>query len=87
VFAQSEANQDVVQLFLVIQGYCCRFEDHQQSMWALKQAKHRVSMYYQAHDVTNTEYVDHFKALIGVFKTYRGAYGRKPGLVSSLHKE
>jgi hypothetical protein len=56
-FVQAKANQDVVQLLLVIQGYCCRFDDHQQSTWALKQAKHQVSMYYQAHDVTNTECV------------------------------
>jgi hypothetical protein len=39
-FVQAEANQDVVQLLLVIQGYCCRFDDHQQSTWALEQAKH-----------------------------------------------
>ena len=56
-FVQAEANQDIVQLLLVIQGYCYRFDDHQQSTWALKQAKHQVSMYCQAHDVTNTKYV------------------------------
>jgi hypothetical protein len=34
-------------------------------------------MYYQTHDVTNTdtEYVEHFKALVGVVETYGGAYG------------
>ncbi len=31
--------------------------------------------------MTNTEYVEHFKALIGIVKTYGGAYGHKPGLV------
>jgi hypothetical protein len=41
-----------------------------------------VSTYYQAHDVTNTEYVEHFKTLIGVVETYGGAYGHKPGLVA-----
>jgi hypothetical protein len=56
-FVQAEADQDIVQLLLVIQGYCYRFDDHQQSTWALKQAKHQVSMYCQAHDVTNTKYV------------------------------
>jgi tRNA-dihydrouridine synthase len=76
-FVQAEADQDVVQLLLVIRGYCCRFDNHQQSTYALQQAKHRVSMYYQTHDVTNTdtEYVEHFKALVGVVETYRGAYG------------
>ena len=46
-FVQAKADQDVMQLLLVIQGYCCRFDDHQQSTWALEQAKHRVSTYYQ----------------------------------------
>jgi hypothetical protein len=81
-FVQAKADQDVVQLLLVIQGYCCRFDDHQQSMYALEQAKHQVSTYNQAHDVTNTEYVEHFKALVGVVETYGGAYGCKPGLVA-----
>jgi len=39
-FVQAEADQDVVQLLLVIQGYCCRFDDNQQSTYALEQAKH-----------------------------------------------
>jgi hypothetical protein len=72
-----------VQLLLVIQGYYCCFDDHQQSTWALKQAKHQVSTYYQAHDMTNTEYLEHFKALIGIVEMYGGAYGCKPGLVAT----
>jgi hypothetical protein len=32
--------------------------------------------------VTNTEYVEHFKALVGVVETYGGAYGCEPGLVA-----
>ncbi len=27
-FAQAKADQDVVQLLLVIRGYCCCFDDH-----------------------------------------------------------
>jgi hypothetical protein len=72
-----------MQLLLVIRGYCCHFDDHQQSICALEQAKHRVSTYYQTHDMTNTEYVEHFKSLVGVVKTYGGAYGREPGLVAA----
>ncbi len=40
-----------------------------------------MSTYYQAHDVTNTDYVEYLKALVGVVETYGGAYGREPGLV------
>ncbi len=39
-FVQAEADQDIVQLLLVIQGYCCRFNNHQQSTYALEQVKH-----------------------------------------------
>ena len=42
-----------------------------------------MSTYYQAHDVTNTDYVEYFKALVGVVETYGGAYGREPGLVTA----
>ena len=34
--------------------------------------------------MTNTEYVEHFKALVRVIETYGGAYGREPGLVAEL---
>jgi len=40
-------------------------------------------MYYQAHKVTNTEYVEHFTALVSVVETYRCAYVREPGLVAT----
>jgi hypothetical protein len=33
--------------------------------------------------VTNTEYVENFKALVGVVETYGGAYGQEPGLVAA----
>jgi hypothetical protein len=74
-YKKADTDQDVVQLLIIIHGYCCWFDDHQQSMWALEQAKHRVSTYYQAHVVT--------KALVGVVETYGGAYGRELGLVTA----
>jgi hypothetical protein len=42
-FAIADQDQDVVQLLITIRGYCCRFDDHQQGVVALKAAKHRVS--------------------------------------------
>ncbi len=49
----------------------------------LESAKHRVSTYYQGYEVTITEYVEHFKALVGVVETYVGVYGNEPGLVKA----
>ncbi len=39
-YAKADAKQDVVQLLLIICGYCCHFDYHQQSTWPLNQAKH-----------------------------------------------
>jgi hypothetical protein len=31
-YGPADANQDVVKLLLIIRGYCCRFDDHQEHM-------------------------------------------------------
>ncbi len=64
-YVQADSDQDVVQILLIIRGYCCRFEKNQRSIYASESAKHRVSTYYQGYKVTITEYVEHFKALVG----------------------
>jgi hypothetical protein len=80
-YTRADADQDVVQLLKIIRGYCCKFEENQQSIVALESAKHRVSTYFQGYETTTTEYVEFFKALVGVVETYGGAYGNDPGLV------
>ncbi len=80
-YAPANADQDVVKVLLIIHGYCCRFDDHQQSTWALEGAKHRVSVSSQSYDMETTEYTKNFQALIGVVETHGGAYGCKPGLI------
>mgnify|MGYP006166379963 FL=1 len=77
------ASHDVVELLRLVRGYCCDFGAGQQSTWALEQAKHKVSVYYQRHDVSNTDYVQFFQALVGVVETYGGAYGNEPGLINA----
>jgi hypothetical protein len=39
--------------------------------------------HYQGYKVTITEYVEHFKALVGIVETCRGAYGNEPGLIKA----
>jgi hypothetical protein len=62
--------QDIVELLQLIRGYCCDFRAHQQSMWALEQAKHCIPTYYQRHEMTNTNYVEFFTMPIRVVETY-----------------
>jgi hypothetical protein len=75
--------QNVVELLRLVRGFCCDFGAGQQSMWAIEQAKHKVSVYYQRHDVSNTDYIQFFQALVGMVETYGGAYGNKPGLINA----
>jgi hypothetical protein len=39
-YTRADADQDVVQLLKIIRGYCCKFEENQQSIVALESAKH-----------------------------------------------
>jgi hypothetical protein len=80
-YPAADADQDAVKLLLIIHGYCCRFEDHQQSVVALESVKHRVSTFYQTSEMSNLDYLSFFKALVGVVETYSGAFGNKPGLI------
>jgi hypothetical protein len=80
-YVQVDTNQDMIQLLAIIQGYCCQFNDNQQNTHVLEGAKHQVSTFYHAYDATTIEYVEHFKALVGVVEMYRGTYRNKLELI------
>ena len=80
-YAAADTEQNVIELLLIIRGYCCRFGNNQQSTWALEQAKHRVSTFFQSYSMSNADYMEQFEAMVGVVETYGGAYGHEPGLV------
>ena len=82
-FAAASQDSDIVKLLKIIRGYCCNVTDHQQTTVALESAKHRVSTFYQGAEMTTTEYVEYFTALVGVVETFGGSYGREPGLVKA----
>jgi hypothetical protein len=48
-------DQDAVKLLLIIHSYCCHFDNHQQSIVALKSAKHCLSMFYQTSEMSNSD--------------------------------
>ena len=64
-YVNANSSQDVIELLKLIHAYCCDFGAGQQSTWALEQAKHKVSTYYQCHDTSNTDYIQFFQALVG----------------------
>ena len=82
-YPAADTDQDAVKLLLIIRGYCCKFDDHQQSVVALESAKHRVSTFYQTSEMTASDYLEFFKALVGVMETYGGAFGNDPGLIKA----
>ncbi len=80
-YPMADTDQDAVKLLLIIRGYCCRFNNHEQSIVALKSAKHRVSTFYQMSEMSNSDYFEFFKVLVGIIETYGGTFGNKPGLI------
>ncbi len=82
-YFQANTNQDMVQLLSIIQGYCCQFDNNQQSTHALKGAKHQVSTFYQSYNAMTMEYVEHFEALVGVMETYSRSYRNEAGLIKA----
>jgi hypothetical protein len=81
LWEKADKDQDVVQLLIIIQGYCCKFYKHQQSTWGLVATKLWVATFYQKLGQSVINYVEEFKALVKVVKTYGSAYGNKPGLI------
>jgi hypothetical protein len=81
LYGQADADQDAVQLLLIIRGYCCSFDANQQSTFTLEGAKHQVQVFIQGYDLTVMDYVEYVMALVGMAETYGGAYGNKPGLL------
>ncbi len=80
-YPTADVDQDAVKLLLIIRGYCCHFNDHQQSVVALKSAKLCMSTFYQTSEMSNLDYFEFLKALVGVVETYGGAFGNEPGLI------
>jgi hypothetical protein len=80
-FASADIDQDAMHLLLIVRGYCCQFDDHQQGTWALENAKHRILVVYQGYNMSSMEYIKNFKALVGIVETYGRTYGCKPGLL------
>ncbi len=85
-YTDASKDSDVVKLLKIIRGYCCNVTDHHKMTVALENTKHCVSTFYQHAEMTMTEYVEFFTALVGVVETLGGSYGRKPGLVKDKIK-
>ena len=85
-YTDASKDSDVVKLLKIIRGYCCNVTDHQQTMVALKNTKHHVLTFYQHAEMTTTEYVEFFTALVGVVETFGGSYGCEPSLVEDKIK-
>jgi hypothetical protein len=86
-YKQADADQDIVQLRLIICGYCCSFDDHQQSTWALMNPKHCVEVFYQSNEMKTMDYFKIFQELVLVVETYGGAYGHETGLIRAQLKK
>ena len=62
-------DEDVVKLITLIKGICCRFNNQQQAIWSIIQAKKRVFLLIQSEYLSTKKYYNEFKALVAVVET------------------
>ena len=62
-------DEDVVKLITLIKGICCRFNNQQQAIWSIIQAKKRVFLLVQSEYLSTKKYYNEFKALVAVVET------------------
>jgi hypothetical protein len=78
-YAAISGTQDVVQLLILIRGFCCAFDDQCQGTWSLQQAKKKAFLYVQKPGMANADYMEEFMAIIGVVETYGGNGAKSRG--------
>ena len=50
-------NKDMIQLLILIQGICCRFDNHCQGVFSLMQTKKRIYLFIQDYSIPTNEYL------------------------------
>ena len=79
-FSKARDDEEAVALIMLIKGICCRFNDQQQAVWSVVQAKKRVFLLVQYEYLSLNKYYEEFKALVVVVETYGGTFA-DPGVI------
>ena len=79
-FNKAREDEDAVALITLIKGICCHFNDQQQPIWSIVQAKKRVFLLIQSEYLSIDKYYEEFKALVAVVETYGGTFA-DPGII------
>ena len=79
-FSKAWEDNHVVELITLIKGIFCHFNNQQQAIWSVVQAKKRVFLLIQSKYLSTNKYYDKFKVLVAVVETH-GRTFVKPGII------
>ena len=89
VFPKIRADQDVIGLLRMIQGFCCSYDARIQSVMATVASHKKLFMFYQKDGMDNHAYHREFLAHVETIETYGGdgSVGVTPNFVAAKIKE
>ena len=68
-FSKAWEDNHVVELITLIKDIFCHFNNQQQAIWSVVQAKKRVFLLIQSEYLSTKKYYNEFKALVAVVET------------------
>jgi len=78
-----EGRQDSISLLRKIKGICCKFDPTRQEARAIVAADKAIMCYVQEAHVTNSQYFEHFNALVDTALSYGSSIGHSRALVTA----
>ena len=83
-YAAARADDDIITLISLIQGYCCRFDQQSQAYMAIAETFKNLCLFFQRTNQSNNEYFKDFTSLVDTLETYggNGALGYLPALIT-----
>ena len=84
VWVSADVTQDGISLINMIRIISNKHNESKQEVKAIVQLDKRIFFTYQTPDILNTEYLDQFKAWVGIIEACGGTTGAHPGLSKDL---
>ena len=79
-WASAKVNQDGIELINMIRSISNQYEDSEQGVMTILKSENCMFLTYQTPDMSNTEYLDQFKACVDFIEAYGGTPGSHPGI-------
>ena len=86
-WGRAEVTQDGIALIKMTRSISNQHDGSKHGVMEIVQSDKRIFLTYQTPDLSNTEYLDQFKACVDIIEAYGGTPGAHPGLTKDVLAE